>query len=44
MIEEEFPDELENDLDDIEPVLSMLRATVFRRLPKMDSSWLTVSR
>ena len=74
MIEEELPDELENDLDDIEPVgdesqlyehfrvvvdkgrrwsestnicsnvLSMLRATVFRRLPKMDSSWLTVSR
>ena len=74
MIEEELPDELENDLDDIEPVgdesqlyehfrvvvdkgQAMVRvdkylferivnacATVFRRLPKMDLSWLTVSR
>ena len=74
MIEEELPDELENDLDDIEPVgdesqlyehfrvvvdkgqamvrvtniysnvLSTLRVTAFRRLPKTDSLWLTASR
>ena len=67
MIEEELPDELENDLDDIEPVgdesqlyehfrvvvdkgqamvrvLSTLRVTAFRRLPKTGSLWLTASR
>ena len=49
MIEEELPDELENDLDDIEPVgdesqLYEHFRVVVRRLPKTDSLWLMANR
>ena len=50
MIEEELPDELENDLDDIEPVgdesqlYEHFRVVVDKGLPKTDSLWLTASR